>query len=237
MKFSTNDTNTLMILVINNSKMFCDKSYVCKGVKEYFNPNPEDFSMCNFLLNWEMLKANTNFIIVKVFEGIEYLGLQSNYTESTKSTELVEQTEFAKSEPDSNIDFTINVSEAIMWACINKRGNYKFIWVKNFLQNNFPGYSSVYELLYVNRYKIGYEGIKIFIDYYSDIFDADEIIKLIVAKKLCEWEQTKKTSQDLIKKPSQTFNFSYGLVGVVGIATLFTYKNPWILRYFNWWQK
>ncbi len=231
MKFTTHDTNTLMILVINNSKMFCDKSYVCKEVKKYFKSNPEDFSMCNFLFNWEMLKANTNFIIIKKINQIEYLGLQSNYSDLTKPKE---SEEFLKSEPDTNIDFTIDVSEAIMWTCINARGNNKITWIKDFLQNNFPGYSSVYELLYVNRYKIGYDGIKIFVDYYSDIFDADEIIKLIIAKKLCEWEQNKKMSQELIKKTPQTFNLSYGVVGVLGIATLFTYKNPWVLRYFKW---
>ncbi len=237
MKFTTHDTNTLMILVINNSKMFCDKSYVCKEVKEYFNSNPEDFSMCNYLFNWEMLKTNTNFIIVKVFDGIEYLGLKSNNIESTQSTESAKQIEFVKSDPDQNIDFTIDVSEAIMCAVINKRGNNKCIFVKNFLLNNLPGYSSVYELLQANKDKIGYHAIKIFIDYYSDIFDADEIIKLIIEKKICEWEQNKKTSQELIKKHSHTFNFSYGLVGVVGIATLLTYKNPWLFRYFNWWHK
>jgi len=230
MKFTTHDTNTLMILVINNSKMFCDKSYVYKGVKEFFKTNPEDFSMCNFLFNWEMLKANTNFIILKKIDGIDYLGLQSNYSELTKSSESVEKTE-----QDLNIDFTIDVSEAIMWACINARKNNQVNLVRDFLQNNFPGYSSVYELLYVNRYKIGYEEIRIFIDYYSDIFDADEIIKLIVAKKLCEWRQSNENSQEIIKKPSKAFNFSYGLFGVtVGIATLLTYKNPWVLRYFKW---
>jgi len=230
MKFTTHDTNTLVILVINNSKMFCDKSYVYKGVKEFFKTNPEDFSMCNFLFNWEMLKANTNFIILKKIDGIDYLGLQSNYSELTKSSESVEKTE-----QDLNIDFTIDVSEAIMWACINARKNNQVNLVRDFLQNNFPGYSSVYELLYVNRYKIGYEEIRIFIDYYSDIFDADEIIKLIVAKKLCEWRQSNENSQEIIKKPSKAFNFSYGLFGVtVGIATLLTYKNPWVLRYFKW---
>jgi hypothetical protein len=230
MKFTTHDTNTLMILVINNSKMFCDKSYVYKGVKEFFKTNPEDFSMCNFLFNWEMLKANTNFIILKKIDGIDYLGLQSNYSELTKSSESVEKTE-----QDLNIDFTIDVSEAIMWACINARKNNQVNLVRDFLQNNFPGYSSVYELLYVNRYKIGYEEIRIFIDYYSDIFDADEIIKLIVAKKLCEWRQSNENSQEIVKKPSKAFNFSYGLFGVtVGIATLLTYKNPWVLRYFKW---
>jgi hypothetical protein len=230
MKFTTHDTNTLMILVINNSKMFCDKSYVYKGVKEFFKTNPEDFSMCNFLFNWEMLKANTNFIILKKIDGIDYLGLQSNYSELTKSSESVEKTE-----QDLNIDFTIDVSEAIMWACINARKNNQVNLVRDFLQNNFPGYSSVYELLYVNRYKIGNEEIRIFIDYYSDIFDADEIIKLIVAKKLCEWRQSNENSQEIIKKPSKAFNFSYGLFGVtVGIATLLTYKNPWVLRYFKW---
>jgi len=210
--------------------MFCDKSYVYKGVKEFFKTNPEDFSMCNFLFNWEMLKANTNFIILKKIDGIDYLGLQSNYSELTKSSESVEKTE-----QDLNIDFTIDVSEAIMWACINARKNNQVNLVRDFLQNNFPGYSSVYELLYVNRYKIGYEEIRIFIDYYSDIFDADEIIKLIVAKKLCEWRQSNENSQEIIKKPSKAFNFSYGLFGVtVGIATLLTYKNPWVLRYFKW---
>ncbi len=237
MKFTTHDINTLIILVINNSKMFCDKSYVCKGVKEYFNTNPDDFSMCNFLLHWEMLKANTNFVVVKVFDGVEYLRLQSNYTESTKLSKSEEQIEIAKSKPDPNIDFTIDVAEAIMWTTVYKRGINKFNFVKDFLLNSFPGYSTVYELLQANKNKIGYHAIKIFIDFHSDIFDDDEIIKFIVSRKLFE-EQSKKMSQELVKKPPQTFIFPYGLAGfTVGIATLFTYKNTWMLKYLTWWKK
>lgn len=237
MKFTTQDTNTLMILVINDSKMFCDKSYVCKGVKEYFKTNPDDFSMCNFLLQWEMLKANTNFVVVKVFDGVEYLGLQSTYTESTKLSESVDQIEIAKSKPDPNIDFTIDVAEAIMWTTVKKIGINKFNFVKDFLLNNFPGYSSVYELLHANKDKIGYHAIKMFIEFHSDIFDDDEIIKFIVSRKLFE-EQSKKMSQELVKNPPQTFIFSYGLAGfTVGMATLFAYKNPWMLKYLTWWKK
>ncbi len=225
MKFTTGDIQTLTILVINNSKLFCDKSYVSKGVKDFFKTNPDDFNMCNFLYNWENLKSNENFAIFKIFDGIEYIGLQSTCNELTGFTK-----------PDTDVNLKVDVVDAIIWLCAARPRTKNF--AKEFLLNNFPNYSSVYELLSANQNYIGHKGMEFFINYFSNVFDSDEIIKLIIKSKQLEW----KVNNNVCKKNNvKLYNLAYGVgafgISFVGIASMFLYKNTCWLNYFgNFWK-
>ncbi len=228
MKFTTSDIQTLTILVINNSKLFCDKSYVCKEVKEFFKLNPEDFSMCNFLYNWENLKSNGNFAIFKISDGIEYIGLQSTCNELTGFTK-----------PDTDVNLKVDIIDAIVWLCADYPRTKNF--AKEFLLNNFQDYSSVYELLNANKGYIGHRGMESFINCFSNIFDSDEIIKLIIKKKQLEWIEFNNMACGK-KHHNKSNGLTYGMgrsigIGFVGVATMLLCKNTNWLNYFsNFWK-
>ncbi len=223
MKFTTSDIDTLTILVINDSKLFCDKSYVCKGVKDFFKKNPDDFNMCHFLYNWENLKSNRNFAIFKVSNGIEYIGFQSTCNETTGFTT-----------PDTDVNFKIDITDAIVWLCANHPRTKNF--AKEFLLNNFPNYSSVYEILNANKGYIGYRGMEYFINCFSNVFDSDEIIKLIIKKKQLEWKEINDKVYER-KHYNKSHGLTYGIgafkIGFVGVASILLYKNTYWLNYFN----
>lgn len=220
-KFYNYDIITLILCVINDSKKFCDKTYVYNEVKKYFNSNPDDFSLCVFLFEWERLKTMGNLIISKTINNIEYFGVGT----IGKITEFV-QTDFT-------IDFTINIKDTIETLCLNPNIYSKSAYLASFLKNTFPNYSSIYNLLNDNKNEIGFDNINKFIDIYSELFDTDDIIKLIVAKRLFKLEKNKPNSQTLFKKNNTRFNLTFGIglsFGFVGIASMVLYKNT------NWFN-
>ncbi len=224
MKFTTSDINTLSILVINDSKLFCDKSYVCKEVKNFFKTNPDEFNICYFLYNWENLKSNGNFAIFKISNGIEYIGLQSTCNELTGFTK-----------PDTDVNLKVDVIDAIVWLCTNYPRTKNF--AKEFLLNNFEDYSSVYELLNANKGYIGHRGMESFINCYSNIFDSDEIIKLIIKKKQLEWIEFNNMAYKK-KHYNKSRGLTYGMglsigIGFVSFTSILLYKNTYLLNNFG----
>jgi len=209
--YNIHDMEFLIMKILCKEKKLFDKSNLYFELEKYYKTNSDELSMCNFLFQWERLTINTNFIMFKNINQIEYIGVIEN------SNDLTEYTE-----PNYVFNVQIEIKETIEHFCNYQFGYYKTKLLAVFFKKYFPTYSSIYELLILNKNTIGNDNLKTFINVYLDFFDSDEIISLFVEKK------SNIKSNQLIKysKPNYTYGF-----GLFGIVSLFIYTSPFLLEY------
>ena len=225
--FTTSDISTIMLLILNNNNKLYDKTNLCKEVMTFFEPSTNNFSLCCFLFQWERLIANTNFILFKIIDNVEYIGIILNCDNFNQTT---------TTEPDNNFEFVIELKDTIEHICNNKTIYTKSKVLPLFLKKYFPSYSSAYELLICNKQSIGMTNIKNFINLYHNVLENEpnEIIDLIIEKKHSKNKNVSDSkSLEVIQYPTSKYNLVVGL-GLISIGSLIVYKNPHIFKYISW---
>lgn len=231
--FTASDLETLMVKILFNKKNGINKSELFNEIKKYYKTNQKELLMCHFLFSWEKLLTNSNFIRVQELDNHEEIKISLNSSISSESN----KNPIPRSRPQTSnsydrINFTIDIKETIEHMCKNNIIYSKSNVIQEFFKKNFQNHNSVYELLIINREKIGTDNVKDFINLYHESLETDDIIKLIMSKQ--------RVKNDDNQRPICFFGSIYNFVSksnfVCAIGTLI-YNQSWILKYFTWFKR